>query len=424
MKNLTKNTIMTKKQILILSLSLCMGLTIFAQKRELKAAEKALKKTDFATVLSTLNQVEGLIGNADDKLKAKYYFLKGKALFGDGVNIDVDGVADAFNKLINVEGESGSSYSAEAGKILNNLIQTEAERAQTSFKTASESSNADDYKIAGKSYEKVFLLSPTDTSFLFNSALVYSIGKFHSESNEKYQQLLDLDYTGIETRYTATSKINDEVVNFPSQKNLDNQVKLGVVTDPKTEVSESKLGDIIKGMASNYIALGDTDKALASIAIARKSNPNDYDLIITEANIYFGLGNNVKFKEKLEEAIELNPTNANLYYNVGVMNLDLGNKEEAKNNFKKAIELNPEYGEAYNNLGTIILSKSDAVQKELDANAMNFKKYDQIKEAKLLPIYREALPTFEKAYELSPSKQLMNLLNSFYENLSMDKRVE
>jgi tetratricopeptide (TPR) repeat protein len=424
MKTLFKNMIMTKKQILMLSLSLCMGLATFAQKSELKAAEKALKKADFTTVLSTLGQVEGLIGNADDKLKAKYYFLKGKALFGDGVNIDVDGVADAFNKLINVEGESGSSYSAEAGKILNNLIQTEAERAQTSFKTASESSNADDYKIAGKSYEKVFLLSPIDTSFLFNSALVYSIGKFHSESNEKYQQLLDLGYTGIATSYEATSVVDNQPKSFSSKAEMDKSVKLRIAENPKVEVSESKVNEIVKAMASNYIALGDTDKALASIAIARKSNPNDYDLIITEANIYFGLGNNVKFKEKLEEAIELNPTNANLYYNVGVMNLDLGNKEEATKNFKKAIELNPEYGEAYNNLGTIILSKSDAVQKELDANAMNFKKYDQIKEAKLLPIYREALPIFEKAYELSPSKQLMNLLNSFYENLSMDKRVE
>ncbi|MFT5791184.1 MAG: hypothetical protein ACI9LI_000518, partial [Saprospiraceae bacterium] len=44
MKTLTKNTIMTKKQILMLSLSLCMGLTTFAQKSELKAAGKALKK--------------------------------------------------------------------------------------------------------------------------------------------------------------------------------------------------------------------------------------------------------------------------------------------------------------------------------------------------------------------------------------------
>ena len=95
-----------------------------------------------------------------------------------------------------------------------------------------------------------------------------------------------------------------------------------------------------------------------------------------------------------------------------------------KNNFEKAIELNPEYGEAYNNLGTIILDKSKAVQKELDANAMNFAKYDQIKADKLLPIYREALPVFEKAYQFSPSDQLKSLLNSFYENLGMDKRVE
>lgn len=424
MKTLTKNTIMTKKQILMLSLSLCMGLATFAQKSELKAAGKALKKADFATVLSTLNQVEGLIGNADDKLKAKFYFLKGKALFGDGSNPDVEGVAMAFNKLIDLEAKSGGSYSSEAGTILNNLIQAEAKKAQENFKTAKESSNSESYIAAAGGFEKVYLLSPADTSFLYNAALVYSLGKDYEKSNEKYEKLLDMTYTGVSTEYKAISIVDGQEMGFSSKSDMDKKVKLGIAKDPKVVVTESKVSEIVKSIATNYIALGDTDKALTAIAKAKKSNPNDYNLVIEEANIYLKLGDNVKFKEKLEEAIELNPTNANLYYNVGVMNLDLGNKEEAKNNFKKAIELNPEYGEAYNNLGTIILSKSDAVQKELDANAMNFKKYDQIKEAKLLPIYREALPTFEKAYEFSPSKQLMNLLNSFYENLSMDKRVE
>ena len=415
---------MTKKQILMLSLSLCMGLATFAQKSELKTAEKALKKADFATVLSTLSQVEGLIGNADDKSKAKYYYLKGKALFADGSNPDVEGVAMAFNKLLEVEKKSGGSYSSEAGTILNDLIQAQAKKAQASFVSAQESSNSESYLAAAGGFEKVYLLSPADTSFLYNAALVYSIGKDYKKSNKKFQELLDLNYTGVQTVYSGTSMANDQELTFKTKKELDRSVAMNLVSNPKTEVSESKVSEIIKSMANNYIALGDSEKALIAIAKAKKSNPNDYNLVIEEANIYLKLGDNVKFKEKLEEAIKLNPTNANLYFNVGVMNLDLGNKDDAINNFKKAIELNPEYGEAYNNLGTIILSKSEPVQKELDANAMNFAKYDQIKEAKLLPIYREALPTFEKAYKFSPNDQLKNLLNSFYSNLGMDKRIE
>ncbi len=424
MKTLIKNTIMTKKQILMLSLSLCMGLASFAQKNELKIAEKALKKSDFATVLSTLNQIEGIIGNADAKMKAKYYFLKGKALFASGSNPDVEGVAMAFNNLLKTEGKSGSAYSSEAGTILNELIQAEAQKAQSSFNIARESSDSESYISAAEGFEKVYLLSPADTSFLYNAALVYSLGKDYKKSNEKYQALIDMNYTGVSTEYIAVSIVDGQDMSFSSKSDMDKKVKLGIAKDPKVVTTESKLGEIVKSIATNYIALGDTNKALEAIAKAKASNPNDYNLVIQEANIYLKLGDNVKFKEKLEEAIQLNPTNANLHYNVGVMNLELGNKEAAKVNFNKAIELKPDYGEAYNNLGTIILSKSEAVQKELDANAMNFKKYDQIKAEKLLPIYREALPIFEKAYQLTPSDQLKSLLNSFYENLSMDKKIE
>ena len=330
MNYLLKNTIMTKKQILMLSLSLCMGLATFAQKSELKTAEKALKKADFSTVLSTLSQVEGLIGNADAKSKAKYYYLKGKALFADGINSDVEGVAKAFNKLLDIEKKTGGKLSQEASTILNNLIQQEAKKAQASYNSAKESSNLEGYKSAAEGYRKVYLLSPLDTSFLYNSALIHSIAKNHKRSNEIYNELIEMGFTGISTIYRGTSIVDGNEMVFATKADMDKKVKLGIAENPEVLVSKSKSNEIIKSIASNYIALGDTDKALKSIEEAKALNPNDYNLIIEEANIYLKLGNNQKFKEKLEEAIKLNPTNSSLYYNVGVMNLDLGNTSEAK----------------------------------------------------------------------------------------------
>ena len=70
-----------KKQILALSLGL-MTVAVVAQKKELRAAEKAIKKQDFAGALTKINSVEGTIANADAKYKSQYYFLKGKALAG------------------------------------------------------------------------------------------------------------------------------------------------------------------------------------------------------------------------------------------------------------------------------------------------------------------------------------------------------
>ncbi len=66
-------------------LAIVLGLitmSTFAQKNELKAAEKALKSQDFTTAISAITSAESLISSMDNKTKAKFYFLKGKALSG------------------------------------------------------------------------------------------------------------------------------------------------------------------------------------------------------------------------------------------------------------------------------------------------------------------------------------------------------
>lgn len=418
---------MKTKQFGMMALALLMSVATFSQKAELKAADKALKKGNFNATIAALNTAEPLIANAEATYQAKYYYLKGMALYANGTKPEsIDAVAGAFNKLIAIEKESGdNTYSQEAGETLNTIINNAAEDAQKAYKSAQAMKDDAGYIKAAKNYERVFLLSPADTSYLNNSAMLLAVGKAYEKSNEQYQQLLDLGYTGSSITYSATSTVNDEVVYFNSKKDMDQKVKLGIAKDPETKITKSKVNDIIKAIATNYGRLENNEKALEFISKARAINPNDYDLVIEEANVYYRMGDDTKFKEKLEEAIKLNPTDANLYFNVGVMNMNLGDNEAATISFKKAIELKPDFGDAYNNLGAMVLDKAKPVQEELDANAMNFKKYDEIKVEKLLPIYREALSYYEKAQQLIPEDEsLKNLVNSLYENLEIDKKIE
>ena len=48
----------------------------FAQKNEVKAIEKAIKNSNFADAKSAVSSAEALMGNMDDKMKSKFYFLK------------------------------------------------------------------------------------------------------------------------------------------------------------------------------------------------------------------------------------------------------------------------------------------------------------------------------------------------------------
>ena len=63
-----------KKQ-LIIALAISIGALSFAQKKELKQAEKAIKASKFAEAKTALGQAESMVSSMDAKLKNKYYYL-------------------------------------------------------------------------------------------------------------------------------------------------------------------------------------------------------------------------------------------------------------------------------------------------------------------------------------------------------------
>ena len=414
-----------KKKLLVLS-ALFIGMTVFGQKNDLKTAEKAIKSNDFATAMQAIDQAESLIASADQKTKAKFYYLKGKALYQNGsTKAELGKVGAAFNKLIDFEKETNSSkYTSEIGELLNKLVADVANRASNSYDIAAESKLPEDFAKSAKEFHQVYLLSPRDTSYLDNAALLYNLGNDYNTSKKLYEELLAIGYTGISTLYIATNKVDGTEVTYNDKKTMDLQVKLGIAENPREEKKESRREVIFKNLAQNYVALEDSEKALEIITLGRSEFPNSYALLIDEANIYYHSGDNAKFKEKLEEAINLNPTEPSLYYNVGVMNMDQNNIDEAINNFNKAIELKPDYGDAYNNIGAAIITKAATIIEEMNKNLANFEKYDKL-QAQQMEVYKEAVPYYEKAYEFNGSSiAVIQTLMGLYENLEMTDKFE
>ena len=417
-------SIKMRKQVLILS-ALFLSMTVFGQKEELKTAEKAVKLNDFTAAIAAINQAEGLIVNADQKTKAKFYYLKGQALYQNGsANSDILKVGEAFNQLIDYEKETKTpKYTNEFGELLNKLITSVAEKASSDYNFAVQTKQNEDYISAAKQFHQVFSLSPRDTSFLDNAALVYYFGNDYETSKSLYEKLLELNYTGITTIYIATNKEDGSEVTFNDKKVMDLQVKLGIVENPKEEVKDSRREFIFKNLAQNYSSLEDNAKALEVIAQGRAEFPESYTLLIDEANIYYKLGNNAKFKEKLEEAITMNPTDPTLYYNVGVMNMDQKNIDEAIKFFEKAIELKPDYGDAYNNIGAAIIEETKPIIEEMNKSLSDFNKYDRL-QAQQFEIYKKAVPYYEKAYNLDGKNiSIIQTLMGLYENLEMTEKL-
>lgn len=402
-----------KKQILTLSLGL-MTIGSFAQKKQLRAAEKALKKNDFATAMASIKSVDAIIDGADDKYKAQYYFLKGQALAGQK---NLEAAAEAYNKLMAFEKKVGKDrYTSKASPKLNKIVQDVSNKAIDLY------NNKKDFAGAAKNFYLTYKLSPKDTVFAYNAAISASQAKDFDTSLKYYKELQEVGYTGIETQYLATNKATGKVENLGSKQQRDLMVRSGSYIKPETKSTDSKQATIVKNIALILKQQGKTDEAIAAMKEARKSNPKDLNLILNEADLYIQLKEMDKFGELMNEAIALDPNNPTLYYNLGVVNFNEGRVEEAKGYYRKAIELKPDYSDAYMNLSAAILSKDQAIVDEMNQNLSNAKKYEEL-EVKQKDLYREALPYLEKVDELKRNIDVVKTLKNLYEILDMEAKA-
>lgn len=421
------------KQFITLLVAILLSTATFAQKNELKAAKKALDSNNYTETLNILKNIEPLLNGAKDKYKTEYFFLLGKSLYANGTTPErFPEAAKAFNTLIDMEESGTKKYTNDVTAIVNTMVGNVADRANKNYNEAVSlnqnvelKDNAETlFNEAAKDFEKVYSLSARDTAFLQNSALSYYFAKDYAKSLENYKELKELNYTGQSTQYVAKSVVSGKKVYYATKAEMDKQVKLKLAVEPEVEVRESQRNSITQMIAKNYIALEDNENALAAIKEAQAASPNDYGLLVDEANVYFAMGENVKFKDKLEEAVQVNPTDPMLHYNIGVMKMELEDIEGSISSFMKAIELKPDYTDAYNNIGAVFLKKAEPIVEEMNRNLSDFNKYDKL-QAQQMDVYREALPYYEKAYELDSSRiSVVQTLMGIYENLEMSEKAQ
>ncbi|MGJ8593831.1 MAG: tetratricopeptide repeat protein [Aquaticitalea sp.] len=406
-----------KKQVII-ALALLVTSFSFSQKDELKDAEKAIKNGNFADAKAAVMSAEPLIGSADDKMKAKFYFLKGQALYANGnaSTEDIDTAITSFDKVVEMEKADGKE------KYTSEVMETKQMMLNTFLTKANKALDAKDYNASSIGFEKAYRMSPKDTLYLYYAASMSVTAQDFKTSLAYYEELRDLGFTGTEMVYTAVSKESGEAESFGSKSLRDLSVKSGTHISPKDKQSESKIGEIVKNIALIYVSNGENEKALAAMKDARDANPDDLSLIMSEANVQLKMGNKEEFKKLIEIATEKDPDNAELQYNLGVVAAEGGDNESAKKYYNKAIALDPEYADAHNNMAVLILSNEQELIEKMNAlgtSSADNKKYDQYKEQRT-QLYKEAIPYLETTLKIRPknieaAKTLMNIYSSLGE---------
>ncbi|MDD7886973.1 tetratricopeptide repeat protein [Flavivirga sp. 57AJ16] len=389
---------------LIIALTFLVSVFAFAQKKELKTAERAIKGTKYAEAKAALKQAESLMSEMDDKAKAKFYYLSGEALYAGGKG----SIADIDAALVNLS-KVEKGYTSEINQLKQDMANGLLVKGNSAYEEK-------DYSKASVFFEKSYRATEKDTVFLYYAAATAVNVQEYDRALELYEELKNLGYTGVATQYYATNVKTGEEEAFNNKNMRDISVKAKTHIDPIERVSESKKPEIVKNVALIYVNKGDNEKAIAAMKEARAESPNDVNLILSEANVHYKMGNTEEFKSLLKKATQMDPTNPELQYNLGVIAAESNQVTEAKAYYEKAIELDPEYINAYINLAALVLSKEESMIEEMNglgSSKADNKRYDELREERQ-NLYKEAVPYLTKALEINPksisaAKTLMNI---------------
>ena len=415
-----------KSKYVVIATTCLFTLGVFAQKDEFKAAEKAFKAQNSAEAKNIIMQSESLFANLELAEKAKFYALKGNVLLDLAkknveTSKNLDGAASAFQTLITLEENEKKKKFTEGAKVSMNeivgLLVTEAIKLG-------------EVKEFAKAAERLFIayqLDKTKEDNLYFAASYAVNGQDYDKALEYYDMLKKMNYSGEKTTYSAVNVISNNVESFATKEERDQSVKLTLHKDPTDEKVPSKKGEIYGNYALILIQKGEIEKAKAAVSEARKLNPDDVSLIVTEANMYFNLNDFTTYQKLIGEAVQKDPNNPELFFNLGVVSAKTKDNVKAMEYYNKAIELNPKYADAYLNMAALVLEKDQAIIEKMNTlgnSAADNKKYDQFKLDRE-KVLKEAMPFLEKTIEFGNKEiEVKRTLMNIYYTLDMTDKYK
>ena len=185
-----------------------------------------------------------------------------------------------------------------------------------------------------------------------------------------------------------------------------------------------KENEVYQILASEYLNMKDSANYEKVLAEGAKLFPSDAFFVQTLINIYINNGNYDKAITYLNEAIAQDPKNAQLYDVKGRLLEQEKKFDEALALYKDAIKMDPNYADAYGNIGRIYYNQAIEANDKA-ANIKDVKAYNKAKKEEVEPLFKEALPYYEKAHQLKPEeREFMVALRGIYYNLDMGPEYE
>ncbi len=412
-----------KKRLFFLALISFSSFLAFAQKEQIKTAEKEFRSGNAQGAIVLLNQVEPNIDNIPFADKAYFYYVKGSTywdLTTQNVNPEINRIqaAMSFGDLIALEKKTETKYNekvkAEIATLKADLI-----------KIAIESRNSSNFTRAMKSVYAAYLLDKSDLENLLFASEYAMNAEQYEQALTYLLELKKLNYSGIETKYYAVSNETGKAVYFgktpEAKKNRDAAIEQELYSQPRENKTNSKLGNMMRNLAMAYTKTNRFEEAKAAMVEAIKANPEDPSLIIAQAKVQIQTKDFFSYRELIDQAIAKDPTNVDLFYEIAQLHLSAKNNEEAEILFKKIIDLNPSFLKAYTDLVKLKLDKEQEIRGQiakLGTTPKDLKKYNGLKQ-EIQEVLKDVVPYLRMVIELDPKNATAkNSLLKCYKNLN------
>jgi len=417
---------MNKNLCIILAL-FCINIS-YSQKKELKLVERNIKSEDYSAARQNIQLAEKLFSQMDAKTTIRYHYLKSVANYANGSsNIEESFIAlENLNKVIDLESTSSTElYTPKAKALRIAMLNRFVDDSRRSLEQ-------EDYKSAYINLEMSYRVSPRDTLYLYNAALLATENKDFDQALSFYNELIDIEFTGITTNYYAIEKTTGEVQAFTNPEQRELFLKAGTHDTPTKDELESVELSLLRSMAAIYRNKNDYDKSLSFIKKAKALDENDINILLLESNIRWEMGDVESYEKLITKVLGIDPDNADLHYNLGVISSDKGEYDKAIEYYNKAIEVDKTYKNAYINTAALILDTERGPRKiildemnGLGMSTADYNRYDElvIEQEDLI---RLAIPYLISAYELDKNgidvvKTLRNIYSAVGDEVNEKK---
>lgn len=373
------------------------------------------------------------IAEVNPKQLTKFYFHYGDIYFRIANStdetvkaLDTDAIEKAawgYNQLL--EAEKNDKKAAYSNRVTLNLPYLAGNIINRGIAKA----DVKDFEGAKVDFLRVFEMkklppfSETDTSLLYNAAIMAQNFEDKSTAFDLYNQLIQMEYKGL--NYSALDAKTGKPVQFKDATTMQAQVTKGVVLEPK--VSESILSSLYITNIALAKMMGKKEEMNKLVKTGRVKFPKDKDLIIMELQDFLDIQDYAGALNNLELALEREPTNSLYLYNMGfIYQTKMKNREKGREMYKKAIEVDANSFDAMYMLGFTYVEDANAYSERMNKLGLNdTKKFNQFKKEQEGE-FKNALKYFELAYGVNPKdKDVLNALQEIHYKLgNMEKAVK